>query len=79
MVDLFNVPRGASDLAKRLAGWFARRRLSPASRTETRASDIAVAPCFREENLRVPPADDCLEFFAPDGTLIWEQRANIDS
>jgi hypothetical protein len=40
--------------------------------------DVAPVRCFREAKLGRPPAGDCLEFFAPEGTLIWEQRPNAD-
>jgi hypothetical protein len=41
--------------------------------------DLSAIRCLRETYLGRLANCDCAEFYAPDGRLIWEQRADADA
>jgi hypothetical protein len=79
MFDLSNAFRRAKALAGRFLRSLAGKRPSMVARMTASASDVAASNCFQKVDLGRVPAGDCLEFFAPDGRLIWEPRADDDA
>ena len=79
--------RDPVQLRTRLSLWAARVR-TMISKTNLRrtpappdvgAYDLSAIRCFREAYIERLTDRDCAEFYAPDGRLIWESRANEDA
>jgi hypothetical protein len=79
MFDLSDAFRRVVALAGRLVPSLAWKRPSMVARMGASASDVAPIDCFHKVDLGRLPARECLEFFAPDGRLIWEPPADDDA